>query len=206
MPKRAAKATNGKRDDLTKAVAKKPPARAAPGTVYQLKITLKDVKPPIWRRVLTKDCTLDQLHHLIQNSMGWTDSHLHVFEIGGEQYGAPEQWDQPGGMGEPEVSSSRKVKLSQLVADGIKKFGYTYDMGDNWDHTIQVEKTLPVEAGVNYPCCIEGKRACPPEDCGGPWGYPDFVEAIQNPRHERHEELLEWIGGEFDSEKLDVFG
>ena len=77
-------------------------------------------------------------------------------------------------------------------------------MGDNWDHTIQVEKMLAAEPGVRYPRCIAGKRACPPEDCGGPWGYGDFLDAIQNPKHERHEEMLEWVGGEFDPEAFDI--
>ncbi len=169
----------------------------ASGIVYQLKITLRDIKPPIWRRVQVKDCTLNQLHDIIQTCMGWDGYHLHAFEIGGEQYSEPD----PDGMMETE--DERKVKLSQLVAGGIKKFTYTYDLGDNWDHVVQVEKTLEAEAGVRYPRCIAGKRACPPEDCGGPWGYPEFLEAIQNPRHERHEELLEWVGGEFDPEAFD---
>ncbi len=90
------------------------------------------------------------------------------------------------------------------MAGGIKKFSYTYDFGDNWDHSIQVEKVLDAEPGVHYPRCITGKRACPPEDCGGPWGYGDFLEAIQNPKHEQHKEMMEWSGGEFDSEKFDI--
>ncbi len=169
-----------------------------PGVVYQLKITLRDIKPPIWRRVQVKDCTLNQLHDLIQTCMGWDGYHLHAFEIGGEQYSEPD----PDGMMETE--DERKVKLSQVVAGGIKKLTYTYDFGDNWDHVIQVEKTLEAEAGVRYPRCIAGKRACPPEDCGGPWGYAEFLEAIRDPKHERHEELLEWVGGEFDPEKFDI--
>ena len=76
-------------------------------------------------------------------------------------------------------------------------------MGDNWDHTIQLEKVLPAEAGVRYPRCVAGKRACPPEDCGGPWGYADFLNAIQNPGHENHADMVEWIGGSFDPEAFD---
>ncbi len=171
------------------------------GQVYQLKITLRDTKPPVWRRLQVKDCTLAKLHAIIQTCMGWEGYHLHEFEIGDERYGDPRQW-----QGEMEVGNEGKVKLSRLVAHGVKKFSYVYDMGDNWDHTIQVEKVLPVEAepGVRYPRCIAGKRACPPEDCGGPWGYGEFVEAIQNPQHEQHEELLEWVGGEFDPEAFDI--
>jgi Plasmid pRiA4b ORF-3-like protein len=169
-----------------------------PGVVYQLKITLRDIKPPVWRRVQVQDCSLAKLHGIIQTCMGWSNSHLHAFEIGGEQYGEPD----PDGM--METQDERKVKLRQVVAQGYKKFSYTYDFGDNWDHTIQVEKVLDAEPGARYPRCIAGQRACPPEDCGGPWGYGDLLDAIQNPDHERHEELLEWVGGEFDPEKFDI--
>jgi Plasmid pRiA4b ORF-3-like protein len=179
------------------------PAKSARGTVYQLKITLNDIRPPIWRRVQTKDCTLGRLHDIIQAVMGWEDYHLHEFEIGQQRYGALEQWQDDFWGADPDVANERKVKLSQLVEQGVKKFRYQYDMGDSWWHTITVEKTVPVEAGVKYPRCIAGERACPPEDCGGPWGYGDFVDAIQNPKHERHEELLEWLGGEFDPEAFD---
>lgn len=209
MPKRArqlsnAKATSG---DLKKAVTKKRPAqtlaRSATGTVFQLKITLIDIKPPIWRRVQTRDCTLAKLHAIIQVSMGWFNSHLHLFEIGEDRYGDRGQWPRDY-LEELETLDERKLKMSQITGRRIKKFGYEYDMGDGWRHTILIEKTLPAIAGVKYPRCIDGKRACPPEDCGGPWGYGDFVEAIQNRKHKRHRELIEWIGGEFDPEKFDL--
>ena len=212
MPKRTPKKADGA--SRSKALAQKPPARStsvrpskapaktAAGTVYQLKITLDHIKPPIWRRLLVKDCTLADLHDLIQISMGWDDYHLHIFEIGEEQYGDSNQREADP-WGEQDVANERKVKLSQLVAPGVKKFRYTYDMGDTWQHTVLIEKTLPVEPGVKYPRCIDGKRACPPEDCGGPWGYSDFLDAVQNPKHERHEELLEWVGDGFDPEAFD---
>ena len=164
---------------------------------------LQHIKPPVWRRVQVKDCTLAKLHDIIQTCMGWDDYHLHEFDIRGERYGDPLQWQDDFG-GEKEVGNEGKVKLSQLVGQGVKKFTYVYDMGDTWDHTIQVEKVLDAEPGVRYPRCTAGKRACPPEDCGGPWGYGDFLEAVQNPKHERHEELLEWIGGEFDPEAFGI--
>lgn len=178
------------------------PAKSARANVYQLKITLNDIRPPIWRRVQTKDCTLADLHDIIQLVLGWEDYHLHEFEIGEERYGLPEQWE--SGWDDGEVSNSRKVKLSQLVEEGVKKFRYQYDMGDSWEHTITVEKPQPSEPGVKYPRCIAGERAGPPEDCGGAWGYGDFVDAIQNPKHERHDELLEWVGGEFDPEAFNL--
>jgi len=169
-----------------------------PGVVYQLKITLRDIKPPVWRRVEVKDCTLSKLHDIIQTCMGWDGYHLHAFEIGGEQYGEPE----PDGMMETE--DARKVKLSQVVGQGYKKFSYTYDFGDYWEHIIQIEKTVDPEPGVHYPRCIAGKRACPPDDCGGSGGYLGFLEAIQNPKHAQHEEMTEWAGGEFDPEAFDI--
>jgi hypothetical protein len=177
---------------------------SAKGTVYQLKITLKDIRPPIWRRVLTRDCTLAKLHDIIQAVMGWDDYHLHEFEIGEQRYGDPVQWHSDFISADPDVANEGKVKLSQLAGQGVKKFRYQYDMGDSWWHTIAVEKTLLAEAGVKYPRCVAGERACPPEDCGGPWGYGDLVDTIQNPKHKRHAELLEWIGGHFDPEAFDL--
>jgi Plasmid pRiA4b ORF-3-like protein len=168
------------------------------GVVYQLKITLQDIKPPVWRRMQVKDCSLGKLHDIIQTCMGWTNSHLHAFEVGREQYSEP----YPDGTMETE--DERTIKLSQIVARKHKKFSYTYDFGDNWHHTIQIEKFLDAEAGVRYPRCIAGKRACPPDDCGGPWGYGSFLEAVQKPNHPEHKDMLEWIGGEFDPEKFDI--
>jgi hypothetical protein len=184
--------------------SKPAPNKSARATIYQLKITLNDIRPPIWRRVQTRDCTLGRLHDLIQMVMPWDDFHLHEFEIGAQRFGALEQWQDNFWGEDPEVGNERKVKLSQLVGQGVKKFHYQYDMGDSWAHTITIEKTLPAEPGVKYPRCIAGERAGPPEDSGGPWGYGDFVEAVQNPRHDRHDELLEWVGGEFDPETFDL--
>jgi len=115
------------------------------GEVHQLKITLRDLKPPVWRRVQVKDCSLSRLSDVIQTCMGWEGYHLHAFEIGGEQYSEPD----PDGMMESE--DERKFKLGQFIRLGFEKFSYTYDFGDNWRHTIQVEKTLPAEAGGRLP-------------------------------------------------------
>jgi hypothetical protein len=169
--------------------------------VYQLKITLNSVKPLIWRRVEAKDCTLARLHDIIQTAMGWMDGHLHVFEIEGEQFGLTEQWADDFG---DDVQDSRKIKLSRLVDDGIKGFSYTYDMGDGWEHKVEIEKVVAAETGVKYPRCVAGARACPPEDCGGPGGYARFLEAIGNRRHPDHEQMTEWIGREFDPEAFSV--
>ena len=162
-------------------------------SVYQLKITLKDFRPPIWRRVqVNSDITLGKLHQIIQASMGWTNSHLHGFSIGGVEYG------QPLPELDLEIKNEQKVKLSKVVAGEKKKFLYTYDMGDSWEHEILVEKVLPSDPLVRYPICLTGKRACPPEDCGGVWDYAEFLEAIQQPDHPEHESMLEWVGGAFD--------
>lgn len=168
-------------------------------TIHQLKITLKDVRPPIWRRVqVTSDRTLGKLHQIIQASMGWTNSHLHAFSIGGVEYAQPmPEYD----LG---VRNEQRVKLSQIVTGEKFKFLYIYDMGDAWEHEILVEKVLPVDLQVRYPVCLTGKRACPPEDCGGVWGYAEFLEAIRQPDHPEHESMLEWVGGGFDSEDFDL--
>ncbi len=206
MPKRRAEGPSegkSKKPARTKAVSRGKPAAPGAETIYPLKITLQHVQPPVWRQVETADCSLATLHDLIQVSMGWENAHLHEFEIGRERFGDPMQWE--GGFGsELEVGDEGKVRLSQLVAAGIKKFRYVYDMGDTWEHVIQIAKPGAAEPGARYPRCVAGERACPPEDCGGPWGYGDFLDAIQDPNHEQHEDMVEWIGGGFDPEKFDV--
>ena len=122
------------------------------GPVYQLKITLAGIRPPIWRRVQVQDCSLTKLHEIIQIAMGWHFSHLWAFEIGGEQYGE-NPW------GEPDMMSSRSIKLSRLVDEGIKKFGYTYDFGDNWEHTVTIEKTLDADPSAKLPANVGSEIA-----------------------------------------------
>jgi hypothetical protein len=170
-----------------------------PAVVYQLKIQLRDIRPPIWRRVQVKDCTLAKLHNIIQVCLDWTNSHLHDFEVGEERYGEPD----PEGMMEYDADE-RRVKLSQLVARGIKKFVYVYDFGDHWTHVLQIEKVLPAESGVSYPRCMTGKRAGPPEDCGGPWGYTDLLSILRDPAHASHEEMSDWVPEGFDPETFDL--
>ena len=165
--------------------------------IYQVKITLQHIKPPIWRRLQMDDCSLDELHDIIQVSMDWDDEHMHAFVIEGEQYGDLER----GGDFEYD---SRSVRLCDLVKRGDTRFRYDYDFGDEWKHVIEIERTLSAEEGACYPRCVKGERACPPEDCGGPYGYPQFLAAIRSPKHEEHEEMLEWVGGRFDPEKFDL--
>ena len=157
--------------------------------VYQIKVTLKGSKPPIWRRIqVTSATTLAQLHHILQCVMGWEGYHLYRFDISGMEYGDPSMLE------EMEGEDARRVTLETLVQGEKDKFLYEYDFGDSWDHELRIEKVLPLEAGKRYPLCLTGKRACPPEDCGGIWGYAGFLEAIQDPRHPEHEDMLEWVG------------
>jgi len=168
-------------------------------SVYQLKVTLKDFKPPIWRRVLVEsEVTLFDLHQIIQIAMGWHNYHLHEFRIAGEHFGSPDL----GGF--EDVNDDAKTKLHQVIQGEKMKFLYEYDFGDSWVHEILVEKVLPVEKGGTYPVCLKGKGACPPEDVGGVWGYADFLEVLADPEDPQYEEMLEWVGGEFDPEAFDL--
>jgi hypothetical protein len=171
--------------------------------VYQLKITLVESRPPIWRRIQVKDCTLDELHEHIQTAMGWTNSHLHHFKVGEQLYGDPMLMQE--NFEDMEYEDSTTTKISDILPKTARRFRflYEYDFGDSWYHEVLFEGLVPADPKVKYPVCVEGARACPPEDCGGIWGYADFLESIQDPDNERHEELLEWIGGDFDPEKFD---
>ena len=179
-------------------------AAAGPTAVYQLKITLLGVKPPIWRRIQVADGTLDALHEHIQTAMGWTNSHLHDFRVGDARYGDPELMQE--NFEDMDYGDSTTTLLSEIVPKTSKPFRllYQYDFGDSWEHEVVVEKTVAPEPGRKYPLCLDGARACPPEDCGGVWSYGDFLEAIGDKKHERHEELREWIGGAFDPEAFDA--
>lgn len=185
------------RPDLSAAVPTKP---SSSGEVFQLKVTLHDTKPPIWRRVLIDGAsTLDQAHEVIQAAFGWWNYHLHEFEIGGTQYGVPDpddDWGQP-------TEDESKVRLDSVAGEG-SKFEYIYDFGDWWRHKIVVEKVLPADSVATVPGCIDGRRACPPEDCGGTWGYGELLEILANPNHPEYDERVEWIGRPFDPEAFDA--
>lgn len=166
--------------------------------IYQIKVTLKNCRPPIWRRVLVpSDIRLPRLHRILQMAMGWTDSHLHMFTIRGEQFGVPDE-DFPD-----MVRNERNVRLDKLVGAG-GTFVYEYDFGDSWEHAIKVEKILPALPDVRIPLCLAGNRACPPEDCGGAWGYEHLLEVLRDPTHEEHDEMLTWLGDGFDLEAFDI--
>jgi len=173
-------------------------AKAKSG-IYQLKISLANIRPPIWRRIQTANCNLERLHQIIQSAMGWESYHLWAFDIGDEQYGPADD-----NFPMDEMRDGRSVQLSDLEKAGVAKFRYTYDFGDSWEHIITIEKVVAADPEARYPRCIKGKRACPPEDCGGAWGYGNFLEALEDPDHAEHEDMLEWSGGDFDPEEFDL--
>ncbi|MEZ6131157.1 MAG: plasmid pRiA4b ORF-3 family protein [Planctomycetaceae bacterium] len=192
-------------DTVTKALEESEGIGSIPASerLYQFKITLLESQPPIWRRIQVKNCTLDKLHEHIQTAMGWTNSHLHQFEIDGERYGDPELLDD--GFDDFECVDSTVAKNSEIVPKDGKRFQFTYqyDFGDNWQHEVLFEGCLRAEKGQRYPLCVEGERNCPPEDVGGVWGYAEFLEAIADPKHEQHDDFGEWAG-DFDSEEFDA--
>jgi hypothetical protein len=167
--------------------------------IYQIKVTLKDSKPPIWRRILVRsDITLAALHRILQAVMGWWDYHLHQFIVGQTYFGQPHP---DYGF---EMRDERRVRLNQIAPSEGSRFVYEYDFGDSWEHILLLEKVLEPESGQQYPVCVKGERACPPEDVGGVWSYEGFLEAIGDPDHPEHEDYMEWIGGEFDAEEFDL--
>ena len=176
-------------------------AKRKTDVLYQFKITLLGYKPLIWRRIQVQDCTLDKLHEHIQTAMGWTNSHLHQFVIREKRYG------DPGLMDDLDCLDSTATMVSEILPKHGKRyaFKYDYDFGDGWEHEVLYEGSPSVEKGKRYPICLEGERACPPEDIGGVWGYAAYLEALAEPKHELHEEYMEWNGpfdpNDFDSKK-----
>jgi hypothetical protein len=168
--------------------------------VVQLKVTLRGIRPPIWRRFrVPSDVTLGQLHRVLQIVMGWTDSHLHQFCVGRQYFGLPDPDD---GFG-PDAIDERRVRLDQVASVG-SKLVYEYDFGDGWSHDVVVERAEPLADDNSMPLCLDGRRARPPEDCGGPYGYAEVIEAFTNPKHPEHAERLEWVGPYWRPEDFDI--
>ena len=168
-------------------------------SIYQLKVLLKGTKPSIWRQLLiASTVTLDDAHVALQIVMGWTNSHLHEFVCGHDRYGVPDE----------EFSSDIKdeidYRLDKLLMQEKDKLTYLYDFGDGWEHEVVLEKILPFDTDTVLPLCLKGSRACPPEDVGGIPGYQMFIKTITNPTHPEHEDMLEWIGGDFDPDDFDL--
>ncbi len=165
---------------------------------YLLKIQLLDIEPAIWRRfVVPASITLDRLHDVIQIVMGWTDSHLHEFTIGKKRYTEYPESKEDG-------IECGKYRLEELVKRKGRTFSYLYDFGDNWEHEIVLEESRYFNPELRMVlACLEGERACPPEDVGGNPGYIEFCKALKDPSHEEHESCVEWSGGDYDSEQFD---
>jgi hypothetical protein len=168
--------------------------------VYQLTITLIGIQPLTWRRVLVPGAlTLDRLHQVLQRVMGWTDTHLHEFIIGGQRYGVPDP-DRTASDMLPEWM----VRLRDGAPQTAGRFVYRYDFGDGWAHDVLVEKILPPEAHDRSPVCIGRARECPPEDCGGIGGYAEFLATIGDPNHPQHDAMLDWAGRSFDPKQFNL--
>ncbi|MDQ6999644.1 MAG: plasmid pRiA4b ORF-3 family protein [Mariprofundus sp.] len=177
---------------------------------YQIKVTLKGIRPPIWRRLLLPaDCTMDALHCAIQTSMGWCDEHLYAFRTQNRRIEIPDpdgMWDSSW-SNSPKPEDSAAIRFSDVAKTG-DKITYEYDFGDGWEHTILIEKTIKTDdISARKAECLKGKRACPPEDCGGPWGYQNLLEILAMPEHKRGEnekEFAAWIGHNWDAEDFDL--
>ena len=168
-------------------------------TIARLRISLNDTAPEVWRLVdVPLAASLKMLPDIVQAAMGWEDYHLWEFEAGDRRYGLPDpEWL------DDELAAARNVKLGALIDRGVRELFYTYDIGDNWHHHIIVESTGPGEADTKYPRFIASARRCPPEDVGGTPGYENFLDAIADPNHEEHAEILQWLGRPYDPDTFD---
>ena len=172
----------------------KPPRQS----IHQLRISLCDVEPEVWRRVLVPgSIRLDKLHLMLQAAMGWTNSHLHAFTIGESRYGT----------GFDELASIELDERSVTVISALRgrdAFVYEYDFGDSWEHDVVVESVLLNDHGLKFGVCVDGANACPPEDCGGTGGYEELLEALADPSSDDRRELVAWVGGSFDASAFDL--
>ena len=173
-----------------------------PEKIYCLEIWLNEIEPRIWRRFeVPSNIRLDKLHDVIQDVMGWTNSHLHSFNVGEDEYSMPYPGDDAYNEG---MLDERKAKLTDLVGRTKDRFVYVYDFGDNWEHLVELVEIKEPLQGVKYPVCLEGERACPPDDSGGPWSYPEFLETLRGKNTKERRELMDWLGYEFEPKMFDV--
>ena len=180
--------------------------RRPSSTVHHFQVTLQGIQPPVWREIqVPSDYSFWDLHVAIQDALGWLDYHLHEFEILNpetrevQRIGIPDE----DFLDEHPTLAGWDIPISDYFSQDNATATYTYDFGDYWQHTVTLKDVTERSPGIVYPRCVAGARACPPEDCGGTWGYEEFLEAITNPHHEEHESMLEWVGGDFDPEQFD---
>lgn len=170
--------------------------------IYQIKVSLNNIIPSIWRQLLVKsDTKLFGLHKIIQTTMGWTNSHLHQFVCNNKFYCNPDyedDWD------DDRQIDYTKIKFSDLISKKNQSIIYEYDFGDGWEHTVKIEEILPLLKNKKYPVCIDGARRCPPEDCGGSHGYEDLLEIIKNPEHEEYDSMIEWLPDNYNPDEFDL--
>jgi hypothetical protein len=172
----------------------KPPGQS----VFCLRVQLNDVDPVIWRRLLVPGAIrMAKLAEILLAAMGWSNSHLHAFTVGGARYGM--NYDE---YPEGEIDE-KSVTVLQALRDE-RRFTFEYDFGDSWEHEIVIEDLTSSYFGLKFAVCLDGANACPPDDVGGPWGYREFLRAIADPAHEEHEHLLNWVGGSFDPVEFDL--
>jgi Plasmid pRiA4b ORF-3-like protein len=170
---------------------------------YQFRVTLVESRPPIWRRILVPEGTLDELHEWIQTAMGWTNSHLHQFQIGKRRYGDPDLLETD--LYDEKIYSTLDTELAELFdrPRPVKRLLYEYDFGDGWEHKVEFEGRVDAPPRKRPPLCLDGSRACPPEDSGGMWGYEHMLTVVADPSHEEHADYVEWLPEGFDPEAFD---
>jgi Plasmid pRiA4b ORF-3-like protein len=165
--------------------------------VISLKVTLRGIRPPIWRRLeVPSRISLGILHDAIQAAMGWGDHHLYAFDVAGRSYGDPARVD--------DVKDDMRLTVTGVLKSGVRRFTYTYDFGDDWEHEVAIEGKRAAVDGRRYPACVAGKRNCPPEDCGGVWGYQNLLAALADPSRSQVDGWSEWMERGFDPEEFSV--
>ena len=186
----------------TSAITMTPTEKAQP-VVYQARVELEGIKPPIWRRIqVPGSLTLGEFHDVIQIVMGWRDSHLHRFTINQQLYGLSDE-EESCDENEPPLQDERTVRLVEVLPTVPTVFTYEYDYGDEWRHTIEVQKTVSPQPGTYYPTCLAGNRACPPEDVGGIAGYEELLGILADRRHPEHKTTRTWVGEDYDPGRFD---
>jgi hypothetical protein len=181
-----------------------PAAAKSAAPIHQLKVVLLGSKPVIWRRLqVPGNAPLGWLHAVLQTAMGWTNSHLHHFLTEDARY-TDLRFVEDAGLGGPPDRDEQKARLSEIASQEGASFGYEYDFGDSWEHEITVERILPPGFGFAEAAhCLGGARACPPEDCGGIWGYAELLRVLKNPKHPEHRSMKDWLGRPFEAGAFD---